>query len=229
VAEALRAGAAVEALFVEPGRLGPSEHAVVSTAEAAGVPVHELEPGVAARVGSSTTPQPLFGIVGMVDVGIAALVADGLVLVCDGVSDPGNLGTILRSAEAAGARGVVCAAGSVDPYNSKCVRASAGALFHIPVVLGDETMQVLEQLSGRGFRRFGTSARTGTSLWDADLSGAVAVVLGNEAHGVDASVDAHLDGVLSIPIAGRSESLNVGVAAAVVAFEAARQRGVGHA
>jgi TrmH family RNA methyltransferase len=179
---------------------------------------------VAHRVGSSTSPQPLLAVVGMIDVALAALPAEGLVLVCAEVRDPGNLGTVLRSAEAGGARGVVCAAGSVDPYNSKCVRASAGALFHIPVVLGDETVQVLEQLSASGFRRLGTSARGGDPLWQSDLTGPVAVVLGNEAHGLGADVGAHLDGTISIPIRGRSESLNVATAASVIVFEAARQR-----
>lgn len=224
VAAALEAGATVEAVFMEHGRLGRREREVLEACAAVGVPVRPLEDGVAERIGSAVSPQPLFGLVARVDTPLSQVASDGLVLVCDEVRDPGNLGTVLRSAEAAGARAVVCAAGSVDPFNSKCVRASAGALFHIPVVVGEETVHALEQLSAQGFRRLGTSARSGVAVWDAPLSGAVAVVLGNESHGSAGSVDRLVEGHVRIPIEGRSESLNVGVAAAVIAFESARQR-----
>jgi len=224
LSEALAAGASVEAVFVEPGRMSGADQRVIEAAADAGVTIHELDEGVAHRVGSSTAPQAVLAVIGMVDVGLEQLSADGLVIVCSQVADPGNMGTVLRSSEAAGAIGVVCAAGSVDLYNSKCVRASAGALFHIPVVVGDETVNVLEQLSGRGLRCVGTSATGGEPLWTADLSGPVAVLVGNEAHGLGDEVVSLLDGMISIPISGRSESLNVGVAASVMAFEAARQR-----
>ena len=226
LAEALAGGAAVEAVYVETARLTSADRAVVDTAAGSGIPVHELAPGLVQRVGSSSTPQPVLGLASMPATTLDDVVGAGLVLVCAEVQDPGNLGTVIRSAGAAGAEAVVCASGTVDPYNSKCVRASAGALFHIPVIVGDETVKVLEQLSERGFRRLGTAARHGEPVWSCNLTGPVAVVLGNEAHGMPSSVEERLDGVITIPISGRSESLNVGVAASVIAFESARQRAV---
>ena len=224
VGEALAAGVELEALFVDPGALGADDVALAEEVLRRGGRVFELAPGVLERVAGTVTPQPLLGICPMADVPLDEAPLDGLVVVCADVRDPGNLGTVLRSAEASGARAVLCASGSVDPYNPKCVRASAGALFHVPLVVGGEAVQVLDVLASRGVRRLGTSAHEGAACWDTDLTGAVALVLGNEANGLPAEVEAHLDGHVRIPIAGRAESLNVGMAAAVLAFEAARQR-----
>jgi TrmH family RNA methyltransferase len=140
------------------------------------------------------------------------------------VRDPGNAGTVLRSAEAAGADGVLSCDGSVDVYNPKTVRASAGSLFHVPVVVGGEPVDVLEQIGSWGVRRLGTVARRGHDYTAVDLARPTALVLGNEANGLPDHVSAHLDDEVTIPMAGRSESLNVGMAAAVLCFEAARQR-----
>ncbi len=179
------------------------------------------------RVAGTVTPQPVLAVVPLLDRPLDQLARDGVLVVCTDVRDPGNLGTVLRSAEAAGVQGVICPDGTVDPYNPKCVRASAGALFHVPLVLGGNTVQVLGQLGTWGVRRLGASARAGSSLWATDLTGPVALVVGNEASGLPPEVGASLDGVVSIPIEGRSESLNVGMAATVLVYEAARQRRAG--
>lgn len=218
VAEALAAGAPVEAVYAA----GP--HPVVEQAVAAGVPVHELAPGVLARVAATVTPQPVVAVAAFVDVPLGRLRGAGLVVVCVDVRDPGNLGTVLRSAEAAGAGGVVCTQGTVDVYNPKCVRASAGALFHVPVVVGADAEEVLGEMGRWGVRRLGAVAHGGTPYTEADLTGDVAVVVGNEGWGLPGGLDPFLDGRVSIPMAGRAESLNVGIAAAVLCFESARQR-----
>ena len=106
----------------------------------------------------------------------------------------------------------------------KSVRASAGSLFHVRVVAGGEPVQVLDTLGAWGFRRLGTRAAGGSPYFATDLTGPTALVLGNEASGLPAGVDDMLDGVVTIPMSGRGESLNVGMAAAVLCFEAARQR-----
>lgn len=219
--EALATGAPLEAVFVA------GTHPLAERAARAGVPVHELAPGVLERVAGTVTPQPVLGVARFVDVPLARLRGAGLVLVCVDVRDPGNLGTVLRSAWAAGAGGVVCCAGTVDVYNPKCVRASAGALFHVPVVVGADAEEVLEEMGRWGVRRLGAAAHGGVPHTRADLTGDVALVLGNEARGLPEAVGAHLDGRVTIPMAGRAESLNVGMAATVLCFEAARQRGEG--
>jgi TrmH family RNA methyltransferase len=188
------------------------------------VPVHVLAPGVLERVAATVTPQPLLAIARTLDVDLADLAGTSLIVVCVDVRDPGNLGTVLRSAEAAGAGGIICCDGSVDVYNPKCVRASAGSLFHTRVVARGEPVKVLGTLGGWGLRRLGTRAHDGEPYHRVDLTVPTALVLGNEANGVPAPAAAALDGWVTIPMAGRAESLNVGMAAAVLCFEAARQR-----
>lgn len=185
---------------------------------------HELAPGVMERVADTITPQPVMAVVPFVDVPLDTLAGATFLVVCVDVRDPGNAGTVLRSAEAAGADGVVFCDGSVDVYNPKTVRSSAGSLFHVPVVVGGDALEVLERIRGWGVTRLGTSSHAGADYSAVDLTRPIAVVLGNEANGLPPHVTAVLDEAVTIPMAGRSESLNVGMAASVLCFEAARQR-----
>jgi TrmH family RNA methyltransferase len=224
VAEAVAAGWSCEAQFVAEEADGVEQPGV----DGAG-PVFELAPGVLDRVASTDTPQNPIAIVRMRERSPAAdvLGAASFVVALDRISDPGNLGTILRSAEAAGADVVVLTPGSVDPYNPKVVRASAGALFHVPIVEA-----TLDDVVSAGLALVGTSSheapgRTVQPYTSADLTGRVAIVMGNEAAGLP---DEWTDTVgpiqrwLTIPHRGRSESLNVAMATTVLVFEAARQR-----
>ncbi|HEX2048689.1 MAG TPA: RNA methyltransferase [Acidimicrobiales bacterium] len=220
VGDALDAGVELECLFVAPGPTSP----VVARAAAAGVPVLDLAPGVLERVAGTVTPQPVLAVARAVDVDLDALAGTTLVVVCVDVRDPGNLGTVLRTAEASGVGGIICCDGSVDVYNPKCVRASAGSLFHTRIVARGDPLKVLGTLGGWGLRRLGTRPYGGVPYHRADLTAPTALVLGNEAHGLPVPAGEALDGWLTIPMAGRTESLNVGMAAAVLCFEAARQR-----
>jgi TrmH family RNA methyltransferase len=203
--EAVVAGWSVEAEFVAPGG------SAVSSA-----PTYELAEGVLERVASTERPQPNLAVVR-----VRALAGDltgiALALVVDQLADPGNLGTILRSAEAAGVDAVVLTPGSVDPYNPKSVRASAGALFHVPVLESD-----LPAVRAAGLRLIGTSSHLGRRHTEVDWGGRVAIVLGNEARGLPD--DTPVDQWARIEHRGRAESLNVAMAATVLAFEAARAR-----
>ena len=164
---------------------------------------------------STEAPQPVLAIVRQ---RVSVLPDDAdFVMVADRLADPGNAGTIIRSAEAAGAQAVVFTPGSVDPYNPKVVRAAAGSLFRVPVVLAE-----FSELHAFGLQVLAASSHRGTAYTDADLCCRVALVVGNEAHGVPD--DAPVDGWLTIPHAGAAESLNVAMAATVLAFEVARQR-----
>lgn len=222
VAGAVAAGWTCEAQFVPQG----SDSAIVGAGT-----VFELAEGVFERVASTETPQPPLAIVAMPDTeggSIDSLLsAASFVVVLDRVSDPGNLGTILRSAEAAGADLVVLTPGSVDPFNPKVVRSSAGALFHVPVVT-----TTIEEVGSAGIELFGTTShdfpgRSVTPYTDVDLSGRVGIVMGNEAAGLPDDWNDTVGPVKSwvtIPHRGRSESLNVAMATTVLVFEAARQR-----
>ena len=145
------------------------------------------------------------------------------------LSDPGNLGTLIRSAEAAGAAAILLGPGSVDAYNPKVVRASAGAIFGIPVVdavsEGWSAVEALDALGELGRQRLGASTSTAaTPYTDVDFRRPTAVVVGNEAHGIGAELEGHLDGHVTIPMAGPAESLNAAMAGTILCFESARQR-----
>jgi len=192
------------------------------------IEVVQLKEGVLEKVGSTRTPQPVLAVASIPAREPDVLARDGLVLVTLGVSDPGNLGTLVRSADASGAAAIVLGPGSVDAYNPKVVRASAGAIFGIPLVDAESegwtAVEALDALGELGRRRLGATAGAGTPHTDVDFTRPTAVVLGNEAHGIDAAVDARLDGHVHIAMSGPAESLNVAMAGTVLCFESARQR-----
>jgi TrmH family RNA methyltransferase len=224
VGEALAAGAAVQEVFISPTsqeRLDP----IVAAAEQANVPVHSVTPEVMGHLTSTVTPQGVVAVAGFVDVPIGSL--DQLatfVPVLVEVRDPGNAGTVLRSADASGADAVVFTRSSVDVYNPKTVRATAGSLFHVPVIRDVELGEAVEHLRGRGFAVVAASATGDRAVHDVDLSGPTAVLFGNEARGLPVEALDLVDGSIRIPISGRTESLNLAAAATLVLFEAARQR-----
>lgn len=207
-------------MYVDADRPSP----VAEQAAAAGVEVVALAPGVLARVADTVSPQPVVGVARRLDVALDDVRDASLIVVLVDVRDPGNLGTVVRSAEAAGGQAVICCEGSVDPFGPKAVRASAGSVFRMGLVDGGEPEEVLEHMGTWGVRRLGTQADGGQPYDRADLTARTAFVLGNEAHGLPAGLERHLDGTVTIPMAGRIESLNVAMAATVLCFEAARQR-----
>jgi TrmH family RNA methyltransferase len=220
VLDALACGVDVEEVIVDD-RLAPT---VLAELERHHVPLHRAPEGALAKATSTTTAQPAAAIARQVARHASELVADStLTLVLVGVGDPGNAGTLLRTAEAAGARAVLFCDGSVDPYNPKCVRASAGSLFRVPVSTGD-AVEVLEACRGAGVARIATATRRGPAPDEVDLAGPFALVLGNEAHGLPELLHAHVDSWVSVPMVGRVESLNVAMTGAAVCFEALRQR-----
>jgi RNA methyltransferase, TrmH family len=224
--EALEAGA-LESLFVTTDAGGRVPE-VVRAAREAGVEVTEVANQVMAHLTSTVTPQGLVGEARFVDVPLDRVpVEDGVVPVLCSVRDPGNAGTILRSADAAGAVGVVFTTGSVDVYNGKTVRASAGSLFHLPVVREVSAESAVEVLRDAGATVLAAAADGEIDAHEADLSGPTALLFGNEAWGLGAEVRSLADGSIRVPIAGRAESLNLAAAAALLLFEAARRRGRG--
>ncbi len=159
---------------------------------------------------------------------LAGVAAEGrratpLVVVAVGVQDAGNLGTIVRSAEAFGASGVLLAEKTVGRFNPKVVRASAGSIFRVPVV-PVEVKSLLPQLRERGLRLVATSSHKGTPLPEARLSGPLGLLIGSEGAGLPREIMTHIDETVAIPHSPRVESLNAGVAASIVLYEISRQR-----
>lgn len=174
-----------------------------------------------ARITDTKTPQPLVVVINRPQHFLDEI-KKGVVLVAVDCNDPGNAGTLIRSAEAAGAVAVVFCGESCDPFGPKALRASAGAAFGIPVVEAAKLMEVAQQLRTQGLRLVGTAPDRGDSLYEADLTGDVAVFIGSEAHGLPGEIP--VDAWVHIPMEKQTESLNAGVAGSIMAFEAARQR-----
>lgn len=223
----------VEELFYS-SRAAEREHELVAGASAAGVRVTLVSDRAAEMLGETVTPPGLVAVCRRVDVPLAQVLSPSggaadcpaplMLAVPVEISDPGNAGTLIRVADAVGANGVVLAGDSVDPHNGKCVRACAGSLFHVPLARERDIDSVLGALAEAGIAVLATTARGEVDLDDADeiLSGPVAWLFGNEAHGLDPSVAARADHRIRIPIHGRAESLNLAAAAAICLYAGAR-------
>ncbi len=224
VAAALESSASFEAIYVDAGEVSsPGLRALIDRSNELGVRLFALEPGVLAKVADAQTPQPILAAVRFAAREVESVACEGLILAVHDLKDPGNAGTIIRSADAAGATAVIFTGQSVDPYNPKTLRATAGSIFHLGVCVAalDSTLVHFSRL---GAQTLATVVRGGASHRDVSFASPTVVVIGNEAEGLSADVIAKCDRSISIPMAGRSESLNAGVAASLIAFEALYQR-----
>ena len=230
VSEALASGARVSGLFVTAP--AQARHAaLVAKAADAGIDVQVVSGEVMSELAQTVTPQGLLAVCGFVDVELETVVRarPRLVALLANVRDPGNAGTVLRAADAAGAGAVVFADASVDPYNGKCVRASAGSLFHLPVVAGARLAETVTALREAGLRVVAADGRAASDLDDpetrARLAEPTAWLFGNEAWGLPPELLDLADESVAVPIYGQAESLNLATAAAVCLYaSAATQR-----
>ena len=219
VREALASGAVLDVLF---HRGSPDD--LVEAARAAGIEAVHVGEEVMSKLTSTVTPQAVVAVVRFVHVGLEGVPAEPeCVAVLHAVRDPGNAGTVMRSADAAGADAVVFSATSVDVYNPKTVRASAGSLFHLPVARAPDTAQALEALRSRGCRVYAMDAEGDAELYELDLTRPTTFLFGNEAWGLPTEVASLADATVRVPIRGKAESLNLAAAATVCLFEWARQ------
>lgn len=184
-----------------------------------------LSDSVFASAVPSETPQGVAALVRVKTFELDAILATepALLVIASGLQDPGNLGTIARSAEAFGVTGLLLAERTVSPWNWKSVRASAGSLFRLPTARV-ELAKLLPDLKARGVRVLATSSHKGTVIADAELRGPIAFIVGSEGAGVPKDVLAQADEVVVIPQSSKVESLNAGIAASIMLYEAARQR-----
>lgn len=228
IEEAIRSGLKLRAVFVSESaqeraaRLLPQ---VGSHVEAALVPDKLF-----ASIVPSETPQGFAALVRMKTHTFEELLEGSLpgpTLVIAGLQDPGNLGTILRSAEAFGAKGVLLGEGTVSAYNSKVVRASAGSVFRVPFARV-ELNAAIAAMRARGIRLLATSSHKGVPLSDIDFSGSAAILIGNEGAGIDKKLLSQMDDLIMIPHSARVESLNAGIAGSIVLYEAARNKNSVH-
>ncbi|NBC72970.1 RNA methyltransferase [Paenibacillus sacheonensis] len=222
VQEALLAGSDVETIVIDSERGVPGE--LRTLLGQTDCELIEVTPAIMAKCTGTDSPPPVFGVVAKTAAGDAPLYrSDSLVVVLDGVRDPGNVGTIIRSADAVGADAVILGRGCVDLYNPKTVRSTMGSLFHIPVVEADLT-ELLPEAKRQGIHLVGTSLQASATCYSYDWRGPTWLLLGSESNGLSEAALAQVDTRMIIPMHGRSESLNVAMASTVLLYEAMRQR-----
>jgi RNA methyltransferase, TrmH family len=225
IGEALRAGLSVDCIFVGGDRPAVAFEDPQAIAD---IDILLFRSGILESILTTESPQPAAALVEMPTWTWANVLDTGksttsLIVVLAGIQDPGNLGTIIRSAEAFGADGVICLPGTVNAWNPKAMRSSAGSVFRLPVLsVGEDEM--LKQLRGYGVRVLAATVQGAQPADLVDLAEPIALVIGNEGNGVPADLTTKADGVVTIPCPGPVESLNAAVAASVLLYEAARQR-----
>jgi len=190
------------------------------------IPCYTASDEVIDSLSATVTPQGIIAVAPLVHVDLDGMLGNGpeTILIANRVRDPGNLGNMVRIADAAGVGGMVVCAESADPYNAKAVRSTAGSLFHIPLSVGENIGTVIEALKKHGYAVFGADAHSGTGMWDVEWPEKVAVIMGNEAWGIPHEEESLVDDLVRVPLIGHAESLNVSAAAAVLLYEIARSR-----
>lgn len=222
---ALSAGVAPQALYCCPGLAHGDPLRVAGRVAAAGGEIVRVSRPVFAKIAYRESPDGWLAVVPIVDTRLDRLQlgAQPLLLICEGVEKPGNLGAILRTADAAGLTAVIATDPVTDWGNANLVRASKGAVFSVPVAAAPSA-EVLPWLAARGLTLVAATPDGTVLLGDADLTGPVAIAVGSETHGLSAPWTAQADHTVRIPMFGRADSLNVAAAAAIVVYEAVRQR-----
>lgn len=211
-------------IFFSPD-FGSKNERFLRTLSQSGRELIETTERILLRLSDTETPQGVVAVASCrpVDLREVTLRDCPLVVICDGTQDPGNLGTIIRTSDAAGADAVILLSGTCDPFAPKVIRATAGSIFNLPVIRAKPDI-AMEWLRGKSISLFVTETDASTIIYDADLRRPVAFVFGNEARGVSRGVKEQSDVILRIPLLGRAESLNVAAACAVCLYEAVRQR-----
>ncbi len=232
VMEALRAGTAIDKIYLQKGETDKTLGHIASKARAAGTVVVEAD---RRKLDAMSRTHAHQGVIALSAVREYATVEDilraaeakgeaPLLVVCDELSDPHNLGAVIRTAECAGAHGVIIPKRRSAGLTAVVAKTSAGAVAHVPVARVPNLPALLRELKDRGIWVFGTAADGATSLYDADLKGPAAIVIGSEGGGMGRLVAESCDFLVSIPMRGKLNSLNASAAAAILLYEAVRQR-----
>lgn len=228
VEEALQSSWRTETLvFSSRASENPRAVRLLELARDKGLEIYEVTEGILTELADTETPQGVLAVMWQPDYTLADVIPTGqqpLVVVVDGVQDPGNLGTIIRSADAAGASGVVLLKGTVDLYNPKTLRSAMGSVFHLPVVAVDDVVDALTYLTKVGITLVVGDPTDGVPAFDVNLQEAVGIVVGNEGAGPRTGIFDYKHSKVTIPMPGRAESLNVAMATSILLYEAIRQR-----
>ncbi len=185
--------------------------------------IHEVSDAMLKELCDTENPQGVAAIINKRNYDIRDVKND-FILIADGIQDPGNMGTLIRTCDAAGLGGIIVIKGSVDIYNSKTLRSTMGSIFHIPVILYEDFESLALELSTEGYNIYGTSLDSESYIYECNFKEKTAVVIGNEANGIPISHLRLCTHRVKIPMSDRAESLNAAVAGAVIIYEGVRQR-----
>jgi len=226
VEEALRDNLGVKQVIAAPSLTQHHGKGILKLAEHRSVEILWISERLLGSISDSKTAQPVMATVGMREHSEEALLAHGaeLIVLAHQLQDPGNLGTIIRTAEAVGASGVAITANSVDPHNPKTVRASMGSILRVPVVKVTDSKGFLGKCGQRGFQTAALVLNGKYSLFDMDLKKPTVIIVGQEGSGLQGDIVESVDLRVRIPMAETIDSLNVATSAAVILYEAMRQR-----
>jgi len=226
VEEALRDNLGVKTVVAAPSLVQHHGKGVLKLAESKGIDILWVSERLMDALSESKTPQPVMAEVTMKQHSEEALLANepGLIVVAHQLQDPGNLGTILRTAEAVGASGLAITQNTVDPYNAKAIRASMGSILRLPVVPIGDIALFIKKCKQKGFQTAATVLTGEKSHFDVNLTKPTVVVLGQEGGGLPQDIMSDIDLRVRIPMAATIDSLNVATAAAVILYETMRQR-----
>lgn len=222
IEEALHAGFALKFLLFSK----KASNKVVAAVEEMGFSTYLVDEKTMDSVSDTKTNQGLIAVVPKLAFSFDDIKTgkDTMILVCDGIQDPGNLGTMIRSCAGAGCGAVIISDDSVDPYNPKTIRSTGGSIFKLPVICEADIKKTVSYLKAKNIKVLCADASGDESLFECDLSGKTAFVVGSESKGVKKEVLKNCDAVVKIPMQKNVESLNAAVAASVMLFEGMRQR-----
>jgi 23S rRNA (guanosine2251-2'-O)-methyltransferase len=230
--EALRAGVSIDKVFIIKGEADPAIRYIASTARAAGAAVVDADRRKLDAMSSTHAHQGVIAQAAYAEYATIGDILDAaakrgeapLVVLCDGIEDPHNLGAIIRSCEAAGAHGIIIPKRRSAGTTAAVAKASSGAVYHIPIARVSNLVSAITELKKLGVWIYGASAGGETPLWESDLTGPAAIVIGSEGAGIGRLVSENCDYNVSIPMFGKISSLNASVSAAILLYEALRQR-----
>lgn len=220
VQEAFKANVNIDYLIVAEDSIGKIDQFLLNYITE-DIKIYKISDNLFKELISTENPQ---GILAVINMNIMPLESNGsFYLLCDKLQDPGNLGTIIRTAHAAGVQGIILTKGTVDIYNEKTIRSTMGSVFYIPIHYDDDNLSLIKRLKEEGFNLVVTSLDTNKNFFDVDLKGKVLLTVGNEGNGVSGEVLDIADTKVKIPMPGNAESLNVAIAASVIMYEKVRQ------
>lgn len=218
--EALMSHFEIPFLFISEGSLDRWKSFNLENKLQNNTKVYQVKDSVLKSICSTDTPQGVAAVASKVNTDVQYV--DGFYILADRIQDPGNMGTIIRTAHAAGASGVITTEGTVDIYNEKTMRSTMGSIFHVPVI-EDSDLKIIKELKNMGFMLVVSTLDTDKNFFDVSLKDNVIIAVGNEGNGISDRVQSIADIKVKIPMPGGAESLNVGVAASVMVFERVRQ------